>query len=76
MVKIKPELALGEEVEQVNSFLSLVALTTKYMSKTGKCHMHTAYFFVIHRLRQWHVKFHSPKKRFLVKNHKQLYLHM
>ncbi len=35
---------IGEEVEQVNSFLSRVALTTKYMSKTGKCHMHTAYF--------------------------------
>ncbi|XP_066507714.1 protein Daple-like [Hoplias malabaricus] len=27
---------LGEEVEQVNSFLSRVALTTKYMSKAGK----------------------------------------
>lgn len=27
---------IGEEVEQVNSFLSRVALTTKYMSKAGK----------------------------------------
>ncbi|KAI7804103.1 hypothetical protein IRJ41_024608 [Triplophysa rosa] len=32
---------IGEEVEQVNSFLSRIAITTKYMSKSGRADMIT-----------------------------------
>lgn len=31
---------IGEEVEQANSFLSRVAITTKYMTKSGKLSFH------------------------------------
>ncbi|XP_030253197.1 uncharacterized protein LOC115569309 [Sparus aurata] len=34
-------LTLGEEVEQVNSFLSRIAVTTKHMSKAGRTYMLT-----------------------------------
>ncbi|KAK7172426.1 hypothetical protein R3I93_004685 [Phoxinus phoxinus] len=32
---------IGEEVEQVNSFLSRIAVTSKYMSKAGRTDMIT-----------------------------------
>jgi len=32
---------LGEEVEQVNSFLSRTAICSKYMTKGGKCMLQT-----------------------------------
>ncbi|KAJ8337423.1 hypothetical protein SKAU_G00386430 [Synaphobranchus kaupii] len=38
-------LTLGEEVEQVNSFVSRVALTTKYMTKATRCDIITMHVF-------------------------------
>lgn len=47
-------MTVGEEVEMVNSFLSRVALTTKYMTKSGKkimfstiCNTGLLYCFII-----------------------------